>query len=104
MRSFYKAVPIYIQKKLPADDLLLRALTSLNLRQWKYQDTFQNYEVVAKEVLSTGSEEEIITGDEWVRYHKMDLKQGKIELKLTILVQNILLMSVLIMLKFCLKW
>ena len=59
MRSFYKVVITHLQKKLPIDDLLLRALTCLNPREQKCQDTLQNYKVVAKK----WPEVEIIAGD-----------------------------------------
>ena len=58
MRSFPKAVITHMQNMIFIDYLLLRALTCLNPREQKCQDTLQNCKVVAKEMPSIGPEEE----------------------------------------------
>ena len=68
--SFYKEVIKDLQNKLPMEDILLKALTCLNPKHQKAHDSLQHSKVVASPISTLEPQEEVITGDEWIKYQE----------------------------------
>ena len=64
MRSFYKAVIKHLQKMLPIEDVLLRALSGLNPREQKSPDGLQYCKVIARAMPSIADEDEVKVREE----------------------------------------
>ena len=62
MVSFYKEVIKDLQKKLPLDNTLLKALTCLNPKQQRAHDSLQHCQVLASQMPSLQPQEEVVTG------------------------------------------
>ena len=75
IKVFYKAVIKDLQKKLPVEDILLRAPTFLNLLEHKAADLPQHCSVVASYMPSVQPGEEMKVGDEWTRYQEMNVTE-----------------------------
>ena len=73
MVSFYKEVIKELQKKLPLESVLLKALTCLNPRTQRAQDSLQHCKVVASQMPCLGPQEEVIAGDEWIHYQELNM-------------------------------
>ena len=75
MKVVDKAVIKDLQNKLLVEDILLRALTSLNSLEQKAADSFQHCRVVASQTPSIQPGEEVKVGDEWTRYKEINVTQ-----------------------------
>ena len=82
MKSFYRAVTKDLKKMMPIEDTLLKALTCLNLKEQKGYNSLQHCRVVAREMPSVQPEEEIITGDEWIRYQEFEVTNDDLKLRI----------------------
>ena len=81
MKCFYKAIIKYLKKMLPLDDLLLEALTCLNPQEQNSVNGLHHCRKVAEEMSSIKKEEEILVGDEWVRYQQINLDEDDMEVR-----------------------
>ena len=75
MNVVYKAVIKDLQKELLVEDVLLRAMTSLNPLEQKAADSLQHCRVVASHIPSIHPGEEMKVGDEWIRYQEMNVTE-----------------------------
>ena len=82
MKSFYKAVIKDLQKMMSIEDTLLKALTCLNPKEQKGYNSLQHCRVVAREMPSIQPEEEIIAGDEWIRYQEFEVTYDDLKLRI----------------------
>ena len=62
----YKEVIKDLQKKLPLENVLLKALTCLNPWQQRAHDSLQHCKVVACQMPCLVPQEQVIAGDEWI--------------------------------------
>ena len=81
MKCFYKAIIKYLKKMLPLDDVLVEALTCLNPWEQNSVNGLHNCRKVAEEMPSIRKEEEILFGDEWVRYQQINLDEDDMEVR-----------------------
>ena len=82
MKSFYRAVIKDLQKMMPIEETLLKALTCLNPKEQKEYNSLQHCRVVAREMPSILPEEEVIAGDEWARYQELKLTDEDLKLRI----------------------
>ena len=82
MKSFCKAVIKDLQKMMPIEDTLLKALTCLNPKEQKGYNSLQHCRVVAREIPSVQPEEEIIAGSEWIRYQEFEVTDDDLKLRI----------------------
>ena len=68
MVSFYKEVVKDLQKKLPLDSILLKALTCQNPKQQRAHGSLQHCKVLASQMPSLQPQDEVVVGDEWIHY------------------------------------
>ena len=80
MVSFYKEVIKDLQKKLPLDHILLKALTCLNPKQQRAHDSLQHCKVLASQMPSLQPQEEVVAGDEWIHYQELNVEEGNFKL------------------------
>ena len=73
MVSFYKEVIKELQKKLPLESVLLKALICLNPWNQRAHDSLQHCKVVASQMPCLESQEKVIAGDEWIHYHELNM-------------------------------
>ena len=73
MVSFYKEVIKELQKKLPPESVLLKALMCLNPRHQRAHDLLQHCKVVASQMPCLKPQEEVIVGDEWIHYQGLNV-------------------------------
>ena len=71
-----------LQKMMPIEETLLNALTCLNPKKQKEYNSLQHSRVVAREMPSILQEEEVIAGDEWVRYQELKLTDEDLKLRI----------------------
>ena len=81
MVSFYKEIIKDLQKKLPLDNTLLKALTCLNPRQQRAHDSLQHCKVLASQMPSLQPQEEVVAGDEWIHYQELNVEEGDLKLR-----------------------
>ena len=67
---------------MPIEDTLLKALTFLNPKEQKGYNSLQHCSVVAREMSRVQPEEEIIAGDEWIRYKEIEVTDGDLKLRI----------------------
>ena len=73
LKAFYKVVIRYLLKKLLVEDVLLKAVTCLNLLEQKAPDSPHHCRVVASLLPSIQPGEEMKVGDEWIKYQEMNV-------------------------------
>ena len=81
MKCFYKAIIKYLKKMLSLGDTLLQALTCLNPREQNSVNGLQYCRKVAEAMPSIRCEEQIIVGDEWVRYTEINVDDDDMEVR-----------------------
>ena len=79
MVSFYKEVINELQKKLPLESVLLKALTCLNLRNKRTHDSLQHCKVVASQMPCLEPQEEVTGGDEWIHYQELNMGEEDLQ-------------------------
>ena len=82
MKSFYRGVIKDLQKMRPIEDTLLKALTCLNPKEQTGYNSLQHCRVVTREMPSVQPEEEIIAGDEWIRYQEFEATDDDLKLRI----------------------
>ena len=82
MKLIYRDVLKDLQKMMPIEGKLLQTLTCLNPKEQKGYNSLQQCKVVAREMPSVQPEEEIITGDECIRYQEFEVTDDDLKFRI----------------------
>ena len=93
MVSFYKEIIKDLQKKLPLDNTLLKALTCLNPRKQRAHDSLQHCKVLASQMPSLQPQEEVVVGDEWIHYQELNVEERDLKLRVDQFWHKVFIMS-----------